>query len=111
MGEQADCVRPLALAGRARCKARGLLFSRPNEEVLLLMPCNDVHTAGMRHNLDIAFMDAAGTVLEAHCGVGPFRRLRRRDAVAVAERFSSCATPWFSEGDRVGVARMEGGRS
>lgn len=101
---------PLALAGGSARKARGLLFTRPNEGALLLMPCGDVHTVGMRHRLDIAFVDAAGVVLESYRSVGPFRRLRRKGAVAVVERFSSCASPWFSEGDRVGVVRVEGGR-
>ena len=101
---------PLVLAGGSARKARGLLFTRPNEGALLLMPCGDVHTVGMRHRLDIAFVDAAGVVLESYRSVGPFRRLRRKGAVAVVERFSSCASPWFSAGDRVGVVRVEGGR-
>ena len=77
---------------------------------LLLAPCNDVHTAGMRHRLDIAFVDAQGLVLEAHRDVGPCRRLRNKSAEAVVERFSSCATPWFTAGDRVGVVCMKGDR-
>lgn len=101
---------PLTLAGGAASKARGLLFSRPNCGALLLMPCNDVHTVGMRHRLDIAFVDAAGCVVECHRDVGPFRRLRNKKAVAVVERFSSCSSPWFSQGDRMGVVNMEGVR-
>lgn len=102
---------PLALAGRTPRKARGLLFTRPNEGAMLFMPCSDVHTVGMRHRLDVAFVDASGMVVDAYRDVGPFRRLRGRGAVAVVERFSSCASPWFSLGDRLGVIRVEGGRS
>ncbi|MFR8046061.1 MAG: DUF192 domain-containing protein [Eggerthella lenta] len=73
-------------------------------------PCNDVHTAGMRHRLDIAFVDAQGLVLAAHRDVEPCRRLRNKSAEAVVERFASCATPWFTAGDRVGVVCMKGDR-
>ena len=100
----------LALAVRTARKARGLLLTAPNDKALLLMPCNDVHTAGMRHRLDIAFVDAQGLVLEAHRDVEPCRRLRNKSAEAVVERFSSCATPWFTAGDRVGVVCMKGDR-
>lgn len=99
---------PLALAGRFPAKVRGLLCSQPSEETLLIMPCCDVHTAGMHHHLDIAFVDAAGLVVESYRDVGPFRRLRKRGAIAVMERFASCSTPWFMAGDRVGVVRIEG---
>ena len=101
----------LSLAGRTAQKARGLLFSKPDDGALLLMPCSDVHTVGMRHRLDIAFVDATGLVVEAHRDVGPFRRLRRRGAAAVVERFASCASPWFEAGDRRGMVRMRGGGS
>lgn len=101
---------PLTLAGRAARKARGLLFSKQSGGALLLMPCNDVHTVGMKHRLDIAFVDAGGCVVECHRDVGPFRRLRNRQAVAVVERFSSCASPWFSPGDLVGVVGVKGER-
>ena len=64
----------------------------------------------MHRRLDIAFVDERGLVLEAHRDVGPFRRLRNRAAVGVVERFSSCSSPWFSAGDRVGVVCLEGER-
>lgn len=101
---------PLQFAVRPARKAQGLLFAREHTEALLLAPCNDVHTAGMRHRLDIAFVDAQGRVLQAYRDVGPFQRLRNKDAVAVVERFASCSTPWFSAGDRVGITCLEGER-
>lgn len=90
-----------ALATRTGRKTRGLLLTAPNDKELLLIPCNDVHTVGMRHSLDVAFVDQEGVVIEAHCAVGPFRRLRNGKAVAVVERFSSCDMPWFAEGDQM----------
>ena len=92
--------RPLLIAARFRRKAKGLLFSPEHAGALLLAPCND----------DIAFVDAQGLVLEAHRDVEPCRRLRNKSAEAVVERFSSCATPWFTAGDRVGVVCMKGDR-
>jgi len=94
--------RPLLIAARFRRKAKGLLFSPEHAGALLLAPCNDVHTAGMRHRLDIAFVDRCGVVLESYRAVGPMRRLRCPRAVATIERFAECGA-WFSEGDRVGL--------
>lgn len=97
---------PLTIASGTAGRLRGLLLTRPHDEMLLLVPCGDVHTAGMRRRLDIAFVDDAGRVIEAHRDVGPMRRLRNRRAAAVLERFSSCSSPWFSEGDQLGVVRI-----
>lgn len=94
----------LALAVRTARKARGLLLTAPNDKALLLMPCNDVHTVGMRHPLDVAFVDGEGRVVETHRSVGPLRRLRNTKAVAVVERFACCDTPWFAIGDQVMIS-------
>ena len=84
-----------------------LLLSGPSDKALLLVSCNDVHTVGMRHAIDVAFVDRLGRVVEAHRSVGPLRRLRNAKAVAVVERFASCDAPWFAEGDQVVIS---GGR-
>ena len=86
-------------------RMRGLLFSPMHSEVLLLAPCSDVHTVGMRYDLDIAFVDADGTVVEAYRDVGPMKRIRCRGAVATIERFSEQG-PWFGRGDRIGIGVM-----
>lgn len=110
-----DCasasVVPLDVATGFLRRARGLLLAKPTDKALLLLPCSDVHTVGMRHRLDIAFVDAEGVVMRSCRDVGPFRRLRERGAAAVIERFSSCAAPWFEEGDRIGLERVKGERS
>ena len=80
---------------------RGLLFRRPQAGVMLLAPCRDVHTFGMGHAVDVAFVDATGLVVEAHRAVAPGRRLRCRRARAVLERFAG-----EGPGDKVEMAVM-----
>lgn len=104
-GEQVSGM-GLSLAVHTHQKVCGLLFREPNDEVLMIAPCSDVHTVGMKHRLDIAFVDKSGKVLEVKRDVGPCRRLRNRGAHAVLERFSSCSTPWFVVGDQVGITTL-----
>ncbi len=87
---------------------RGLLFSPVGPGVLLLAPCRDVHTVGIRHALDIAFIDADGVVVEVYRGIGPMKRIRCRRAVATMERFSE-SSPWFKTGDRVVISAVPDG--
>ena len=103
-----DHALPLNLAVSIPQRTRGLLFEEPSGTMLLLAPCNDVHTVGMRHRIDVAFVDGGGRVIEAHRDVGPRRRLRNRRAVAVLERFSTCDTPWLRPGEQLGIVGMEG---
>ena len=95
-------VAPLELLTSASERLRGLLFRAPDEVTRLLLPCNDVHTFGMRHPIDIAFADDRGRVLEVHRCVGARRRRRCREAAMTAERFSR-AEPWFEVGDVIGL--------
>ncbi len=88
--------------GRAQ-RARGLLYTDPHKGALLLVPCRDIHTVGMRYSIDVAFVDGAGQVVEAHRAVGPLCRLRNARAAAVIERFAACG-PWFQPGDRIGLS-------
>ena len=101
---------PLKFALSHARRARGLLMTRPNGDSLLFVPCNDVHTFGMTHPIDIAFVDESGRVLQTEYGVGPLRRLKNRRAVAVVERFSTQKTPWLAPGDQLGVVGMKGER-
>lgn len=98
----------ILLAGRMFQKMRGLLFTKPHDAILLIMPCCDIHTIGMRYCLDVAFVDAAGFVMESHRSVSPFCRLRCSGAAAVLERFANQDSLWFEKGDRIGIVRMEG---
>lgn len=83
-------------------RLRGLLGREPcpDSGVLLLAPCNDVHTFGMRCEIDVAFVATDGTVIESHRAIGPRRRLRCKRAVATLERFTS-SDPWFSPGEQI----------
>lgn len=58
-------------------RMRGLLGRRPLRadaaEALLLMPCNSVHTFGMRYPLDVVFLDAQERVLGWHRNLRPWR--------------------------------------
>ena len=103
--EEQEILSALVLATSAAHRARGLLCADPNGDAMLLVPCHDIHTVGMGHRLDVAFVDRAGQVIEAHRAVGPLRRLRNARAEAVVERFASCE-PWFRPGDRIGLACM-----
>lgn len=91
-------------------RIRGLHGRRGFSGVLVLAPCRDVHTVGMAEPIDIAFVDEAGLVVEAHCAVAPGKRMRNRNAVCVLERFSRCSGPWFEQGDRVELAMERNGR-
>lgn len=77
------------------------LFGRPGfKGVIMLVPCHDIHTFGMRRPLDVAFIAADGTVLEAHRKVEPCHRLKNNEAVATFERFASDAS-WFAPGEHM----------
>lgn len=96
------------LLGSALQRTRGLLGQEPHELTVLLVPCSDVHTFGMKHNIDVAFVDVQGVVMEVYSDVGPRRRLRRRGAAGVLERFSQNSS-WVQKGDRV-VIKTERGK-
>lgn len=67
---------------------------------LLLVPCNDIHTFGMRQPIDVAFVAADGSVIESYRGVAPNRRIKSRRACATLERFSS-DDAWYEPGDLI----------
>ena len=48
-----------------RLRARGLIGREDLEGVLVLRPCRQVHTFGMRFPIDVAFCDRYGFVLYA----------------------------------------------
>ena len=48
-----------------RGRARGLMGREAFEGVLVLRPCRQVHTFGMRFPIDVAFCDRYGFVLHA----------------------------------------------
>jgi uncharacterized protein len=76
---------PVAATRRARLLGLAGLDREAAGEGLLLPRCASVHTFGMRFELDLFFLDAAGEVLSARRGVPPRRVVWHRRAEAVLE--------------------------
>lgn len=96
----------IEMATSASSRLRGMLFRDPDDITRLLVPCRDIHTFGMRYPLDIAFISKDGCVLEVHRNVEGRRRIKRKEASMVAERFSRQGD-WLKAGDviRLGVPK------
>ncbi|MDQ1447162.1 MAG: uncharacterized protein QOC79_133 [Actinomycetota bacterium] len=58
-----DVLAVAEVAASPRRRARGLMGREDVEGVLVLRPCRQVHTFGMRFPIDVAFCDGAGIVL------------------------------------------------
>ena len=100
-GMRFDCSTTLA------SRMRGLFGRRGYDKTLVLVPCNDVHTFGMRRKVDVAFVSSTGKVLEVRRALAPWGRARCAPAYATLERFAT-DEPWFESGDRVELARIIG---
>ena len=74
------------LATRLSSRMRGLLFAPESDDLMVLLPCRDIHTFGMGYAIDVAFLDATGIVVKSVRDVLPNKRLREPTAVAVLER-------------------------
>lgn len=94
----------LMFASKVPARLRGLLFCEPNDDLILIVPCHDVHTFGMGYAIDLAFLDERGCVLDSHRDVLPKRRFRCKRAVAVVERFAQPRKPWLQQGDYLDVS-------
>ena len=116
MRDHADNIR-FAITPLRRLK--GLIGLLRFEGVLLLAPCHDIHTFGMRMNIDVAFVDAGGKVLRVERDLPPRRRVKCRGAVAVLERQANAGCQmsgdccknvpsWFQVGDTL---RLSGANS
>ena len=90
----------MEIACSLRARLMGLYGREAFDGVLMLVPCNDIHTFGMRRPIDVAFVAADGAVLEAHTHVAPNRRLRNKRAAATLERFSK-EDAWYAPGDLI----------
>ena len=70
-------------------------------EVLLLLPCNSVHSFGMKESIDLAFIDRQGQVIKAVAAVPPGRLCSCVNAYGTLERRSSADGFWFAVGDYI----------
>lgn len=86
-------------------RLRGLLGRGRYPGALLLVPCNDVHTFGMRYDIDVAFLAPDGSVLESFRKVGACRRLRCGNAYATIERISTDSS-WLERGDTIELRKI-----
>jgi len=68
-------------------RLKGLLGTSywPHDAVLLLRPCNCVHTAFMRYPIDIVFVDRQGVIVRIAPAVAPWRMKGAWRAHAVLE--------------------------
>lgn len=58
-----DVLATAEVAATAKARRRGLLGRTDLDGVLVLRPCRNVHTLGMRFPIDAAFCDGSGRVL------------------------------------------------
>lgn len=93
------------LATRLSSRMRGLLFAPDTDDLMVLLPCHDIHTFGMGFAIDIAFIDAGGVVVRALRDVMPNKRVRESRAVAVLERRAIPREVWFEEGDCISLGQ------
>jgi uncharacterized protein len=70
-----DVLAAAEVADSRRLRARGLIGRDDFEGALVLRPCRQVHTLGMRFPIDVAFCDRSGRVL--HLSTLPPRRISR----------------------------------
>lgn len=88
-------------------RLRGLLGTSSNwgdgYRALLIPRCCSVHTFGMRYPLDIAFVDAQGTVLRSERNVVPGRLLSCKGACFVLERPSRLTNWWPLQGNQLNI--------
>ena len=85
-------------------RTRGLMGRDDVEGALVLRPCRQVHTFGMRFPIDVAFCDRSGVVLHLSC-LRPRRmsRLVRRSAFAIEARAGSFERWKLRPGDVVEI--------
>ncbi len=85
-----DVLAVAEVAHSRRLRTRGLMGRDDFEGALVLRPCRQVHTFGMRFPIDVAFCDGSGTVLHLS-DLGP-RRISRvvwRSAFVIEARSGS----------------------
>jgi uncharacterized membrane protein (UPF0127 family) len=58
-----DVLATAEIAHTARARRKGLLGRDDLDGALVIRPCRNVHTAGMRFPIDVAFCDGSGRVL------------------------------------------------
>ncbi len=84
-------------------RLRGMLFRRQLPPAMLISPTKAVHGMGMTRSLDVAFIDASGTVLKI-ATLRPFGFVAAQAACAALEAPSGNFVEWnLTEGDTVEI--------
>ncbi|MCU1486500.1 MAG: hypothetical protein JWN67_3246 [Actinomycetia bacterium] len=92
------------VADTRRTRRRGLLGCDSTDGALVLIPARAVHTLGMRFDLDVAYLDGEGNVLDAHRMRRHRVGLPRWRARSVVEAQAGAFARWsLRPGDRLEV--------
>jgi uncharacterized protein len=97
-----EVLSAVEVAETARARRRGLMHRDRFDGALVLRPCRNVHTAGMRFPIDVAFCDVEGTVLRTTT-LAPWRisPIVRRAAFAIEAEAGAFDRWRLTRGDRV----------
>ena len=97
-----DVLAAVEVAETARARRRGLLHRDGFDGAFVLRPCRNVHTAGMKFPIDVAFCDADGTVLRTTT-LAPWRisPVVRRSAFVIEAEAGAFDRWRLGRGDRV----------
>jgi hypothetical protein len=97
-----EVLAAVEIAATARARRRGLMHRDAFDGALVLRPCRNVHTAGMRFPIDVAFCDAEGVVLRTST-LAPWRisPVVRRAAFAVEAEAGAFDRWRLARGDRL----------
>ena len=102
-------AKDLELAADSKTRNRGLLGRSgiPDESVMIIAPCNAIHTFFMRFTIDIVFVDRQGRVLKLCHSVRPWRVRVARTAFAALELASgSINRSETATGDALSLVRI-----
>lgn len=93
------------VADTVRGRITGLLGTdTPDPDLAVhFVPCNGIHTYGMRYPVDVVFLDRGGTVLRVDRNLAPNRLTGLIPAAASALEFAGGALGGLEEGDRIVV--------
>jgi uncharacterized protein len=93
----------IELAADSKSRNRGLLGRShlANGHVMIIAPCNAIHTFFMRFTIDVVFVDARGLVRKIYRRVRPWRVRIAPGSFAVLELAGGSADSRMVVGDRV----------
>jgi uncharacterized membrane protein (UPF0127 family) len=97
-----EVLAAVEVAETARARRRGLIHRDGLDGALVLRPCRNVHTVGMKFPIDVAFCDGDGTVLRTTT-LAPWRisPVVRRSAFAIEAEAGAFDRWRLARGDRV----------